>query len=76
MADAQESEDAYWRAHIRDNRTTEIVAPTLVFLAIAYAAVFFRYKSRRLAHLRLDVDDWWIGTGLVRTLCQTLLARC
>lgn len=73
MADAQESEDAYWRAHIRDNRTTEIVAPTLVFLAIAYAAVFFRYKSRRLAHLRLDVDDWWIGTGLIATTCYILV---
>lgn len=73
MADSQESADAYWRAHHSDNKRTEIVAPTAIFIAIAYLAVFFRYKSRRVARLRLGVDDWWIGLGLISTTCYVMV---
>ena len=75
MADSQESAYAYQKAHLGDNRKLEIIAPTAVFLAVAYTAVFLRYQSRRVAQLKLGADDWCIGVGLVRYLCQLLLER-
>lgn len=47
---------AYQRAHVGDNKIAEIISPTAIFLAIAYIAVFFRYKSRRVARLRLEAE--------------------
>lgn len=74
MVDSYESAVAYQKAHLSDNEKANIVAPTAVFLVVAYTAVFFRYKSRRVARLTLGADDWCIGIGLVRTSCQPLLA--
>lgn len=73
MADSHQSAIAYQKEHLRDSRKAEIIAPIAVFLAIAYVAVFFRYKSRRVAHLKLGPDDLCIGIGLVRSFCQPLL---
>ena len=56
MADSHHSAIAYQRAHSSDNRIAEIIAPTVIFLTIAYAAVFLRYKSRRIANLRLEAE--------------------
>ena len=66
MPDSQESADAFQMAHFHDNEKAEIIAPTAIFLTIAYTAVLLRYKSRRLARLTLEADDWCIGIGLVR----------
>lgn len=75
MADSHQSAIAYQEAHISDNKRAEVIAPTAVFLVIAYVAVFFRYKSRRVAQLKLGADDLCIGIGLVRIFCQPLLTR-
>ena len=56
MADSYDSTIAYQRAHSSDNKLAEIIAPTIIFLTIAYIAVFFRYKSRRIANLRLEAE--------------------
>ncbi|KAF6237601.1 hypothetical protein HO173_004491 [Letharia columbiana] len=71
MADSQESADAYeyQKAHLSDNKKAEIIAPTVIFLAIAYTAVFLRYKSRRIARITLEADDWCIGLALITTTC-------
>ncbi|KAF6226425.1 hypothetical protein HO133_009291 [Letharia lupina] len=71
MADSQESADAYeyQKAHLSDNKKAEIIAPTVIFLAIAYTAVFLRYKSRRIARITLKADDWCIGLALITTTC-------
>lgn len=76
MVDSLESANAYQKAHLSDNKETEIIAPTVIFLVIAYTAVFLRYKSRRIARLTLEADDWCIGIGLVRICRQRLSARC
>ena len=72
MADPRKSAHAYQEAHLSDNEQTEIIAPTVIFLAIAYTAVFLRYKSRRVSRLKLEADDWCIGLGLVRKFRQLL----
>lgn len=56
MADSLESANAYQKAHLGDSKRAEIIAPTVIFLAIAYLAVFFRYKSRRIAGVRLGAE--------------------
>lgn len=73
MADSHQSAIAYQKEHLRDSRKAEIIAPTAVFLAIAYVAVFFRYKSRRVAHLKLGPDDLCIGIGLTMTTCFIMI---
>lgn len=74
MSDSYASAVAYQKAHIGDNKTAEIIAPTIISLIIAYAAVFLRYKSRRLARTTLQIDDWCIGVGLVGQPQQQTLA--
>lgn len=69
MADSQESAHAYQKAHLSDNKKAEIIAPTVIFLTIAYTAVFLRYKSRRIARITLEADDWCIGLALITTTC-------
>ena len=56
MANSLVSAYAYQKAHLGDNKRAEITAPTVIFLAIAYLAVFLRYKSRRIAGVRLGVE--------------------
>ena len=56
MADSLESANAYQKAHLGDSKRAEIIAPTVIFLVIAYLAVFFRYKSRRIAGVRLGPE--------------------
>lgn len=56
MVDSLESARAYQKAHLGDDRKAEIIAPTVIFLAIAYTAVFFRYKSRRVARMKLGTE--------------------
>lgn len=70
MADSQESAHAYQKAHLSDNKKAEIIAPTVIFLTIAYTAVFLRYKSRRIARITLEADDWCIGLALVIDLAN------
>lgn len=56
MAGSQKSALAYQNAHLSDKKKVEIIAPTAIFLAIAYTAVIVRYKSRRVAQLRLEAE--------------------
>ena len=56
MAEMEKSAIAYQRAHVGDNKIAEIIPPTAIFLAIAYIAVFFRYKSRRVARLKIEAE--------------------
>ena len=56
MADSHDSAIAYQRTHLSENKIAEITAPTMIFLPIAYIAVFFRYKSRRITKLRLEAE--------------------
>lgn len=73
MADSQNH--AYQKAHLDDDKKTEIIAPTVIFLAIAFTAVFLRYTSRHVSRLRLGADDWCIGLGLVRKECQIVMGK-
>lgn len=75
MADSQNPAYAYQKAHLNDDKKTEIIAPTVIFLVIASAAVFLRYKSRRVSRLRLEADDWCVGLGLVRKVRQIVMGN-
>lgn len=56
MAEMEKSAIVYQRAHVGDKKIAEIIPPIVIFLAIAYIAVFFRYKSRRVARLALEAE--------------------
>lgn len=73
MADSNQSADAYQTAHISDNKKTEIIAPSVIFLIIAYTALFLRYKSRRVSRLKLEADDWCVGLSLVGKILPIIM---
>lgn len=66
MIELTASEVAYQEAHIEDDSKLEIIVPTAITLAIAYAAVFLRFVSRRLSRTAIKADDWSVVIGLVK----------
>ncbi|KAL8936336.1 MAG: hypothetical protein Q9216_004984 [Gyalolechia sp. 2 TL-2023] len=65
MALPSPSSVAYQQAHIDDDRRGGIVAVNVLTLIIAYAAVFLRYYSRRIAGTTFGPDDGWICAALL-----------
>ena len=59
------SDIAYMKEHINDSRQTEMVTTTVVCGIASIAAIALRIFARRLAHLQLKADDWWIFVSLV-----------
>lgn len=59
---------------LASDRSADIAATVVTFTILAIASVILRVWSRRLAHVRLGWDDWFIFCGLVSTLgCNALL---
>lgn len=75
MADSEQSAHAYQEAHINENQKTEIIAPSVIFLAIAYTALLLRYKSRRVSRLKFEADDWCVGLSLVGKVLPIVVAK-
>ena len=76
MFDLTASEAAYQEAHIEDDSKLVIIVPSAIALAIAYAAVFLRFVSRRLSRTTIKADDRSVVIGLVNKTSCEIIADC
>ena len=55
----------FQKMHVKDDRTKEIIAVSMVLFALAVVAVILRLLSRKLTGMKLKADDWLILVALV-----------
>lgn len=62
----------YQLDHWDDNESPVIIAVTTVLFVGALVSVVLRLLARKVKHLRLDWDDYWIILSLVSQSLQNL----
>ncbi|KAI4234895.1 MAG: hypothetical protein LQ352_008145 [Teloschistes flavicans] len=65
MAGPSPTDREYQLAHIRDDRSTEIIVAFAVTLGFAIITVLLRFVSRHLTRAPLGGDDWTIVAALI-----------
>ncbi|KAL6714744.1 hypothetical protein ACLMJK_008169 [Lecanora helva] len=66
------SDIEYMKEHVNDSRTTGMIVSSVVCGVAALLAVILRLVSRRLGHLHLAADDWWMILSLIAIVSQLL----
>ena len=65
MAAPSSVEEAYWQAHLNDDKLPIIIVTDVLCLFGAVLAVVLRFVARSLIKTPLRADDWMIVIGLV-----------
>ena len=75
MSAISDTEISYQRAHINDNKTTQLVVANVIAISAATIAVVLRLVSRRLNKASFQADDFMIVVGLVSSISCSLTTR-
>ena len=65
MVHITEADIAYQKAHVRDDRSQDIVVSHAICIALAAIAILLRFVSRRLGKVAVGADDWMIVAAFV-----------
>ena len=63
---------AFQKAHIKDDRSNDIIVSHAICIAIAFVAVILRFVSRRVGNLKVSWDDYMIVAAFIFALGEVI----